>query len=100
MKGRRRNPVERSHVRTKYWSNGASLTRRKALAKLGLAASVVYAAPVLTRLSGARADDYGGDGNQGNRPPWRHRSKPSYGRGHGGGGRDNGGDPGGYGGND
>lgn len=57
--------------------NGLSLTRRKALARLGLAAGAAYAAPLLTGLNRAAADD-GGD-----RPPWGHGSGCHH-HGHGG----------------
>lgn len=39
-------------------------TRRKALAKLGIAATVVYAAPILLRLNDAAACDQGVRHNQ------------------------------------
>jgi len=52
------------------------LSRRKALARLGLAAGTAYVAPLLTNLRSAKADDDGG-------PPWGggHHSRPCHGHG-------------------
>lgn len=57
---------------------GGTLSRRKALARLGLAAGAVYVAPLLTGLNRAAA---GGGGDEGGGPPWGHGSHPCHGHG-------------------
>ena len=52
------------------------LSRRDALARLGLAAGTAYAAPVVLGLNQASADDNnGGGGDDGGGPPWGKPSK-------------------------
>lgn len=58
------------------------LSRRDALARLGLAAGTAYAAPVVLGLNQASAKDDGGGGDDG--PPWgkpsKHKHKSSKGK--------------------
>lgn len=55
------------------------LSRRDALARLGLAAGTAYAAPVVLGLNQASADDGGGDDG----PPWGKPSKHKSSKGKG-----------------
>ena len=52
-------------ARTNFESEATELSRRQVLARLGLAASVAYAAPALFTLSEARASGASGAGGSG-----------------------------------
>lgn len=54
------------------------LTRRMALARLGLVAGTAYVAPMITPLNSAAADDR--DGEHG--PPWGRPSRKRSSKGH------------------
>lgn len=58
-----------------------TITRRRVLQRLGLAATAVYAAPVLLKLSEARASSFSGPSSSDPRRRRRRRaaaSKPSF----------------------